>query len=95
MCSSDLLKTRFLSCWILGLMEQKTAYLSPFKGTATSSGALKTDKLLAARGETALLGKTAIDGIRATYRRFRDIFSGPRWDDLAGPARGARVQRPL
>ena len=53
------------------------------------------DKLLAARGETALLGRTAIDGIRATYRRFRDIFSGPRWDVLAGPARGARVQRPL
>ena len=53
------------------------------------------DKLLAARGETALLGRTAIDGIRATYRRFRGIFSGPRWDALAGPARGARVQRPL
>ncbi|MFC2594310.1 MAG: transaldolase family protein, partial [Fretibacterium sp.] len=53
------------------------------------------DKLLAARGETALLGRTAIDGIRATYRRFRDIFSGPRWDVLAGPGRGARVQRPL
>ncbi len=53
------------------------------------------DKLLAARGETALLGRTAIEGIRATYRRFRDIFSGPRWDALAGPARGARVQRPL
>lgn len=53
------------------------------------------DKLLAARGETALLGRTAIDGIRATYRRFRDIFSGPRWDALAGPGRGARVQRPL
>ena len=53
------------------------------------------DKLLAARGETALLGKTAIDGIRATYRRFRDIFSGPRWDVLAGPDLGARVQRPL
>ena len=53
------------------------------------------DKLLAARGETALLGKTAIDGIRATYRRFRDIFSGPRWDVLAGPGRGVRVQRPL
>ena len=53
------------------------------------------DKLLAARDETALLGKTAIDGIRATYRRFRDIFSGPRWDVLAGPDLGARVQRPL
>ena len=53
------------------------------------------DKLLAARGETALLGRTAIEGIRATYRRFRGIFSGPRWDALAGPARGARVQRPL
>ena len=53
------------------------------------------DKLLAARGETALLGKTAIDGIRATYRRFSDIFSGPRWDALAGPDLGARVQRPL
>ena len=51
------------------------------------------DKLLKAKGETALLGKIAVDGIRSAYRRFRDLFSGPRWEALA--AKGGRVQRPL
>ena len=51
------------------------------------------DKLLEPKGETALLGRIAVDGIRSAYRRFRDLFSGPRWDALAG--KGARVQRPL
>lgn len=51
------------------------------------------DRLLEGKGEAALLGKIAVDGIRATYRRFRGLFSGPRWEALAG--KGARVQRPL
>ena len=51
------------------------------------------DKLLKAKGETAILGKIAVDGIRSVYRHFRDLFSGPRWEPLAG--KGGRVQRPL
>ena len=51
------------------------------------------DKMLVEKGESALQGRIAVDGIRAAYRRFRSIFSGPRWDALA--AKGAGVQRPL
>jgi transaldolase/glucose-6-phosphate isomerase len=40
-----------------------------------------------------LRGKAAIANARAAYRRFQQIFSGPRWDRLA--AAGAKVQRPL
>lgn len=41
----------------------------------------------------ALRGQAAIAQARLAYRRFREVFSGPRWEALA--ARGARVQRPL
>ena len=40
-----------------------------------------------------LQGKIAIANAKAAYARFRQIFSGPRWERLA--AKGARVQRPL
>ncbi len=40
-----------------------------------------------------LLGKTAIANAKMAYRRFNRIFSGERWQTLAGL--GARVQRPL
>jgi transaldolase len=40
-----------------------------------------------------LQGTTAIDNARLAYARFREIFSGDRWNRLA--AAGARVQRPL
>lgn len=42
------------------------------------------DKLLAEKGETALCGKIAVDGIRLTYQRFKALFAGK-----------AAVQRPL
>lgn len=42
---------------------------------------------------SALRGKIAIANARHGYRRFQNIFSGPRWERLA--AAGARLQRPL
>ena len=41
----------------------------------------------------ALQGKIAIANAKVTYARFREVFSGERWERLA--AQGARVQRPL
>ncbi|MGE3621979.1 MAG: transaldolase [Acidimicrobiia bacterium] len=41
----------------------------------------------------ALRGRAAMAQARVAYARFRETFSGPRWEALA--ARGARVQRPL
>ncbi len=40
-----------------------------------------------------LQGRIAIANAKAAYARFRQIFSGERWERLA--AQGARVQRPL
>ncbi|MEO9256016.1 MAG: bifunctional transaldolase/phosoglucose isomerase, partial [Tepidiformaceae bacterium] len=40
-----------------------------------------------------LRGRVAIANARVAYRRFQELFSGPRWERLA--AAGARVQRPL
>jgi transaldolase/glucose-6-phosphate isomerase len=41
----------------------------------------------------SLLGKAAIANAKLAYRRFKETFTGPRWEALA--AKGARVQRPL
>ena len=41
----------------------------------------------------ALRGKAAVAQGQLAYQRFREVFSGPRWDSLA--ASGAEVQRPL
>jgi len=41
----------------------------------------------------SLKGKIAIANAKSTYARFRETFSGKRWERLA--AQGARVQRPL
>ena len=51
------------------------------------------DKQLAELGHEELAGKAAIANARAAYRRFTDIFSGPRWEALRDA--GAAVQRPL
>lgn len=40
-----------------------------------------------------LLGKVAIANAKLTYRRYKEIFQGPRWSALA--ARGAQTQRLL
>jgi len=41
----------------------------------------------------SLTGKAAVANARIAYHKFREIFSGPRWQALAD--RGARLQRPL
>jgi transaldolase len=41
----------------------------------------------------ALKGKIAIANAKMAYQRFKEAFSGSRWEELA--AKGARVQRPL
>src|SRR5947209_6465167 len=42
---------------------------------------------------TELAGKAALANARQAYRRFKEIFSGPRWEALRHA--GAAVQRPL
>ena len=51
------------------------------------------DRKLEALGRSDLAGRAALANARAAYRRFREIFSGPRWDALRHA--GASVQRPL
>jgi len=52
------------------------------------------DKALEAHPQEAhLQGQAAIANAKIAYARFKEIFSGPRWEQLA--AQGARVQRPL
>lgn len=41
----------------------------------------------------SLRGKAAVANAKLAYRRFQEVFSGPRWERLA--AAGAHVQRPL
>ncbi|MDE0199245.1 MAG: transaldolase [Caldilineaceae bacterium] len=53
----------------------------------------KVDPKLVDLGNSALQGKIAIANAKMAYHRFGEIFSGPRWEELA--AQGARVQRPL
>ncbi len=50
------------------------------------------DERLAELERPELMGKTAVSMARLLYARYRDIFSGPRWDALA--SRGARTLRP-
>lgn len=54
---------------------------------------VKLDAPLAAAGAPELQAQIAIDNSKLVYQRFRELFSGPRWQRLA--AQGARVQRPL
>ncbi len=51
------------------------------------------DKALDAKGNKELQGKIAIANAKIAYARFRQVFSGTRWQALV--ANGARVQRPL
>jgi transaldolase/glucose-6-phosphate isomerase len=51
------------------------------------------DKKLEALGRADLAGRAAVANARAAYRRFKEIFSGGRWDALRHG--GASVQRPL
>jgi transaldolase / glucose-6-phosphate isomerase len=51
------------------------------------------DKKLEALGRSDLAGTAAVANARAAYRRFKEIFSGGRWEALRHA--GASVQRPL
>jgi transaldolase/glucose-6-phosphate isomerase len=51
------------------------------------------DKKLEQLGHTELQGTAAVGNARHAYRRFKEIFSGPRWEALHHA--GAAVQRPL
>ena len=53
----------------------------------------KLDPMLEAAGAPELKGKIAIANTKLVYQRFKELFSGERWERLA--AQGARVQRPL
>src|SRR3954449_8206994 len=53
----------------------------------------EVDKRLEAMGNKDLQGTAAVANARAAYQRFKEIFSGERWQALADA--GARVQRPL
>jgi transaldolase len=43
--------------------------------------------------DSRMRGRVAVANAKVAYQRFRDRFSGPRWEALA--TRGARLQRPL
>jgi len=51
------------------------------------------DRKLEEVDRTDLAGKAAIANARLAYKRFKEIFSGPRWEGLRHG--GAAVQRPL
>ena len=51
------------------------------------------DRKLEQLGRSDLAGTAALANARAAYRRFTELFSGPRWEPLEGA--GAAVQRPL
>src|SRR5690606_11100502 len=53
----------------------------------------KIDPMLEKAGANELTGKIAIANSKLVYQRFKELFSGERWERLA--AKGARVQRPL
>ena len=51
------------------------------------------DRALDEKGSGSLQGKIAVANAKIAYARFKEIFSGERWDVLA--EKGAWVQRPL
>ncbi len=51
------------------------------------------DKQLDKLGNSELRGTIAVANAKVAYARFQELFSGPRWEQLA--AKGASVQRPL
>lgn len=58
----------------------------------------KLQKKIASDGSDAarlrgLLGKVAVANTKITYRVFKEVFNGPRWEALK--AKGAHLQRPL
>ncbi len=87
-----------MEAYLAGL-EQHTGELSRISSVASffiSRVDSEVDRRLETLGTQAALalrGKAALAQGQVAYQRFRETFSGPRWEALA--ARGARVQRPL
>ena len=87
-----------MEAYIAGLEANAAADLSRVASVASffvSRVDAAVDDLLAAKGNgnTRLLGKIAIANAKAAYKRFQEVFAGPRWAALV--AKGGRVQRPL
>jgi transaldolase len=72
-----------------GTIEKLSSVASFFVSRVDTSVDAELDKL----GSSDLLGKAAIANAKVAYERFKGIFSGRRWEKLAG--KGARVQRLL
>ena len=84
--------------YIAGLEKLLTNGGSPARAASVASLFVSrvdaaVDAELDKRGRTDLQGHAAVDNARLAYIRFREIFSGERWEKLVSA--GARVQRPL
>jgi transaldolase len=53
----------------------------------------ETDRRLDDLGRPDLKGRLAVDNARVVYQEFKEIFSGPEWEELE--TKGAKKQRPL
>jgi transaldolase len=81
-------------------VERVASVASFFVSRVDSAVDAELEKLLEGATEEArrerirsLFGRAAIDNAKVAYQRFREIFSGERWERLR--AVGAQVQRPL
>jgi len=75
------------------LAEDKSLAVNSVASFFVSRVDTAVDKRLTELGHDELRGKAAVANARAAYRRFSEIFSGPRWEALHHA--GAAVQRPL
>lgn len=87
---------RVAAGYISGL-ERRSALGAPLDTVASVASFFVSRVDTAADGllpsDSGLRGRIAVANARLAYERFLKIFSGERWDALAGA--GARVQRPL
>jgi transaldolase len=76
-------------------LEERAAQGQPLKGVASVASFFvsRVDSKVDPRVPAELRGKVAVANARAAYARFRERFSGARWEALQ--RRGAAVQRPL
>jgi transaldolase len=75
------------------LAEQKSLDVASVASFFVSRVDTAVDKRLQDSGHEELLGTAAIANARLAYKRFEEIFSGPRWEALHHA--GAHYQRPL
>jgi transaldolase len=75
------------------LAEQKSLDVASVASFFVSRVDTAVDKRLQDSGHPELLGTAAIANARLAYKKFEEIFSGPRWEALHHA--GAHYQRPL